>query len=101
MNHTASGLTTSESDQSGASLPGLVAAAIWAVGLMAGLVALATGHAAVAAVCLVLAAMSPWLGLAWVSHSQRRVAEPALSWVGIDSDEPLPTRLPGLRFTAR
>lgn len=53
----------------GANVPGLVAAGIWAVGLVAGLVLLATGHEVVAAVILVVAVMSPWFGLA-VSRSR-------------------------------
>lgn len=53
------------------SVPGTVSAAIWAVGLAVGLVALAGGHELLAGVSLVLAIMSPWFGLAWVSHAQR------------------------------
>ncbi|AGZ51062.1 hypothetical protein NIIDMKKI_00690 [Mycobacterium kansasii] len=53
----------------GANVPGLVAAGLWAVGLVAGLVLLATGHEVVAAVILVVAVMSPWFGLA-VSRSR-------------------------------
>lgn len=53
------------------SVPGAVSAAIWAIGLAVGLVALAAGHELLAGVSLVLAIMSPWFGLAWVSHAQR------------------------------
>lgn len=49
---------------------GVVAAALWAVGLIAGIVALATGHGAAATVILSFAVMAPWVGLAWVSRSQ-------------------------------
>lgn len=92
MQYTASGIAASESDQTVVSIPGLVAAAAWAVGLIVGLVALAIGHVALAGVSLVLAIMAPWIGLAWVSHNQRRVATAG----------PIPVRgWPGLHFTAR
>ncbi|ORB69122.1 hypothetical protein BST45_10790 [Mycobacterium shinjukuense] len=60
-------------------VPGVVAAATWALGLAAGLIALATGHTAVAIGALSGAIMSPWIGLAWMSHGQRQVvdSEPA------------------------
>lgn len=91
MQYTASGVAASESDQTAVSIPGLVAAAGWAVGLIVGLVALAIGHVALAGVSLVLAIMAPWFGLAWVSHNQRRVAHAA----------PIPVRgWPGLHLTA-
>lgn len=95
MHYTANGVAAGESDQNGVSIPGLIAAGVWAIGLVVGLIALATGHAAVAGVSLVLAVMSPWFGLAWVSHSQRRVAHEAVS-VGSFSSS-----WHGLRFTAR
>lgn len=53
------------------SLPGLLAAATWAIGLVIGLVALTVGHELLAGVSLLLALMSPWFGLAWVAHGQR------------------------------
>ncbi len=53
-------------------VPGKVAAALWALGVLTGVLALITGHAALAIIALVLAVASPWLGLAWASHSQRR-----------------------------
>ncbi|QNI08903.1 hypothetical protein GAN17_23620 [Mycobacterium kubicae] len=53
---------------SGVSIPGLIAAGAWALGLVAGIVALVTGHTAVAAVALVGAVMAPWLGLALIGH---------------------------------
>ncbi|MDP7706441.1 hypothetical protein [Mycobacterium sp. TY815] len=63
--------TTSDSGERAVSVPGLVAAATWAVGLVIGLVAMASGHELLAGVALVLAIMSPWLGLAWVARTQR------------------------------
>lgn len=60
--------------------PGLVAASLWALGLLVGLCALATGHALVAIVALILAVAAPWFGLAWVSRSQPRAdGRPALA----------------------
>jgi Flp pilus assembly protein TadB len=59
-------------------LPGLVAAAIWAVGLLIGVVAFATGHTWIALVALCAAVLAPWFGLAWVSHAQREAYNIAL-----------------------
>lgn len=56
------------------SVPGVAAAAVWVLGLLAGLVALATGHELMAGVALVAAIMSPWFGMAWASRTQRRKA---------------------------
>jgi hypothetical protein len=58
--------------------PGMMAAAIWVVGLVVGVVAIATGHAGLAIVALGLAVTAPWVGLAWVSHSRRRTYRVAL-----------------------
>ena len=66
------------SPQAEFSVPGRVAAALWAVGFMAGVIALVTGHAAVAVAALVVAVAAPWFGLAWVSHRRRRVEDAAL-----------------------
>ncbi|MDP7731686.1 MULTISPECIES: hypothetical protein [Mycobacterium] len=63
--------TTSESGERTVSVPGLVAAGTWAVGLVIGLAAMAVGHELLAGVSLVVAIMSPWLGLAWVARNQR------------------------------
>jgi hypothetical protein len=54
--------------QGHASAAGLVAAGIWAVGAVAGVVALATGHAGLAIAALIVAVVAPWVGLAFVSH---------------------------------
>jgi hypothetical protein len=53
-------------------IPGRVAAALWALGVLVGVLALLTGHAGLAIMGLVLAVAAPWFGLAWVSHSHRR-----------------------------
>lgn len=50
---------------------GLVVAAIWAVGLAIGVIALVTGHIGAAIAALGVAASGPWLGLAWAAHAQR------------------------------
>src|ERR1700730_12813806 len=57
--------------ESTVNVPGLVAAAAWAVALAGGVVALIAGHDMVAAVVLVLGVMAPWFGVAWVSRSGR------------------------------
>ncbi|OBK26071.1 hypothetical protein [Mycobacterium asiaticum] len=58
-------------DERTVSVPGVLSAAVWTVGLTIGLMAMATGHDLLAGVALVLAIASPWFGLAWVSHNQR------------------------------
>ncbi|OBK46994.1 hypothetical protein [Mycobacterium sp. 1081908.1] len=68
------------------SIPGLVAAATWAVGLAVGVLALITGHAGPAVVALLLAVVAPWLGLVWVSRSQRRAFNVALFLHGPRAD---------------
>lgn len=44
---------------------GIAVAAIWAIGLLAGIVALTTGHLGVALVALSIAVVAPLFGLAW------------------------------------
>lgn len=68
-------------DTSGPLRPGIVgrvAASIWVVGLVFGVLALVTGHAGAAIVALLLAVVAPWVGLAFVSRSQRRASNVAL-----------------------
>lgn len=65
---------TSDPDQGAFSKSGILAAATWVVGLVIGLVAMTHGHELLAGVALVLAILSPWLGLAWVAQSQRASA---------------------------
>ncbi|MDT5259174.1 MAG: hypothetical protein QOD10_4254 [Mycobacterium sp.] len=60
------------------SVPGLVAAAGWAVGFLVGVWALVTGHAGAAVVALAVAVVAPWFGAAWVSHGRRRAYHVAL-----------------------
>jgi hypothetical protein len=75
--------------ESAVNVPGLIAAAAWAIALACGLVALIAGQDMVAAVVLVLGVMAPWFGVAWVSHSDR----------GASSDDGVV--LPGLGLTTR
>lgn len=65
---------TTVPDGQGVSVPGVIAASVWAIGLLIGLIALGTGHDLVAVPALSLAIMSPWFGLAWVARAQRQVA---------------------------
>jgi len=77
------------------SIPGLMAAAIWAVGLAVGVVALVTGHAGTAVVALLLAVAAPWFGLASVSRGQRRAFNVALFLHGTRADgRPARTKAP-------
>jgi hypothetical protein len=50
----------------------LVAAGIWAAGAVAGVLALATGHAGLAIAALIVAVVAPWVGLAFASHGHSR-----------------------------
>ena len=56
------------------SISGVVAAAIWAVGLAIGASEALTGNAVVAIVALAVAVVPPWFEPAWVSHSRTRAA---------------------------
>jgi hypothetical protein len=56
------------------SLPGLVAAVSWAIGLAVGVFGLLAGHAGVVMVASVVAVVAPLLGVAWLSYSQRNRA---------------------------
>lgn len=60
-----------DKDERTVSVPGVLSAGVWTIGLAVGLMAMATGHDLLAGVALVLAIASPWFGLAWVSHNQR------------------------------
>jgi Flp pilus assembly protein TadB len=53
-------------------LPGL-AAVVWLIGLVLGLLALIAGDAGVAIVALVGAVVAPWVGIGWISRSRREV----------------------------
>ncbi|OBI84069.1 hypothetical protein [Mycobacterium sp. 1245805.9] len=66
---------------------GLVAAAVWAVGLAVGVLALVAGHPGVAVLALFLAVVAPWFGLAFVSRSQRRAFNVALFLHGTRADD--------------
>lgn len=46
---------------------GIAVAAIWAIGLVLGIIALATGHLGVALMALSIAVVAPFFGLAWTS----------------------------------
>ncbi len=91
--------TTGGAGERMVSVPGLVAAATWAVGLVIGLVAMAAGHELLAGVSLVLAIMSPWFGLAWVAQSQR--AEMRRQRARADQAVGYPGGWPVLQLTAR
>lgn len=48
---------------------GVAVAAIWAIGLTVGIVALVTGHLGVALISLLIAVVTPPFGLMWTHHS--------------------------------
>ena len=54
------------------SLPGLVAAAAWVIGLAVGVFGLLAGHAGVVIMASAVAVVAPLLGVAWLSCGQRR-----------------------------
>lgn len=82
-------------------VPGLVVAAVWAVGLVAGLVALTIGHLAVAAAALVVAVMAPWCRVAYIAHGQHRVCRETLRGTPAGETASFPTGWRGLRFSTR
>lgn len=82
-------------------VPGLVVAAVWAVGLVAGLVALTIGHLAVAAAALVVAVMAPWCRVAYIAHGQHRVCGETLRGTPAGETASFPTGWRGLRFSTR
>lgn len=90
---------SSDSGERTISVPGLVAAAIWAVGLVIGLVAMAGGHELFAGVSLVVAIMSPWFGLGWVARNQR--AAMRRQRAGSDQVPPAAGGWPVLQLTSR
>lgn len=63
---------------------GLVALAIWLVGLVMGVSALVVGQPVVAAVSVVLVLVAPWFGLAWNLHARLRAddVQLPLRWRG-------------------
>ena len=84
---------TGVSTQSDFSVPGLAAAAIWAIGLIVGISSIATGHFTVALLALVVAVITPWIGLAWVRTGGLRRHD--------DSDRRFADSGYGLTLTAR
>jgi hypothetical protein len=73
-----------------ARVAGRPAAAVWAVGLAVGLIALATGHPVVAGATLLVAVLAPWFGIVAVLHSKPRVLDPELRWQATRSAAPVP-----------
>lgn len=57
--------------EEGPSVPGIVAAAVWAIGLALGLSALIAGHP----VAAIMGLMAPWLGLGWIEHTRAVVSK--------------------------
>jgi hypothetical protein len=78
------------------SVPGLLVAVAWVIGMAVGLIALAIGHQVVAVVALALAVTAPGFGLAWIAHSRRAAAD-----APSDDPGPLPAGWHGLRFSPR
>jgi hypothetical protein len=78
MNDTSSRPEDVEITEDGPSVPGLVAAAAWAIGLAVGLGALIAGHPVLAAVAAIMGLMAPWFGLGWIEHTHRRVDDAEL-----------------------
>ena len=73
-------------------LLGLVAAAVWLVGLVVGVFALVAGHPVVAAVSLVVALVAPWLGLAGNPHARLRADDAKLPFTSNEYGLPLTAR---------
>ncbi|BBZ46979.1 hypothetical protein MPRM_42600 [Mycobacterium parmense] len=54
----------------GVRLSGVVAAAVWAIGVVVGLVALTAGHPGVALAALVVGVAAPCVGVAWLLREE-------------------------------
>lgn len=81
-----------ESMKNGANAPGLAGVAIGVVALIVGLFALATGHAAVGCVAVILAASCAAAGAGWLAYTHRRVRRSELrQWAAADADAPPPS----------
>jgi hypothetical protein len=80
-----------------------VAAAVWAVGLVVGLIAFANGYLMVAAATLLLAVTAPWFGLAALLRSKPRVLDAELQWQStrFEVSTPAPTGGYRIRLPAR
>ena len=96
MVYTASGTRGAQSSGEKVSVPGLLVAVAWVIGMAVGLIALAIGYQAVAVVALALAVTAPGFGLAWISRTRREASD-------AHSEEPasLPAGWHGLRFSPR
>jgi hypothetical protein len=66
----ANGAADNDGVRRGFRSPGL-AAVVWLIGLVLGLLALIAGDAGVAIVALIVAVVAPWVGIAWISRSRR------------------------------
>lgn len=58
------------------SIPGVIVAVFWAIGLVVGVAALSSGHYLAAGIALVLAIIAPWVGLAWMVRTPDEGAAP-------------------------
>jgi Flp pilus assembly protein TadB len=68
----ANGVADRDSARRGFRLPGL-AAVVWLIGLVLGLLALVAGDAGVAIVVLLVAVVAPWVGIGGISRSRREI----------------------------
>lgn len=57
--------------ETGTSVSGLIAAGVWVIGLVIGLIALGIGQVGIASTTLGVAIVAPWLGLAAASRGRR------------------------------
>jgi hypothetical protein len=81
-----------------ASVAGRVAAVVWAVGRVVGLIALASGYLMVAGVTLLVAVLAPWLGIAAVLHTKPRVVDAESDRQAARSATPAPVPSSGYRI---
>jgi hypothetical protein len=79
MNDTMTRPEAEQTAEESPSVPGLVAAAAWAIGLAVGLGALIAGHPVLAAVAAIMGLLAPWLGLGWIEHT-RAVVTTTPNW---------------------
>lgn len=79
-----------ETMKNGANAPGLFAAALGVVALVAGLFGVAAGQTTVGVIALAVAAVAGIVGLAWLAYTHRQVRKNEREWYAAHSDEPAP-----------
>ena len=79
-----------ETMENGANDPGLLAAVLGVVALVAGLFGVAAGQTTVGVAALAVAALAGFIGLGWLAYSHHQVRKAELAWQAKYSNQKLP-----------